>query len=102
MTRQYKVTEIFPLQQGTSERGEWRSREVILEDTKATEYPDRWLVRLTGDRVDQLECVRPGDRVEAEWGYIVRSYMTRDGRAMHSQEVRGWRIRKVGDASPRQ
>ena len=45
-----KVKKIMPLQSGVSERGEWKSREVILEEIdERIQYPNQYLVRFTGD-----------------------------------------------------
>ncbi len=38
--RKFKVIEILALQSGTSERGEWKSQEVILEEVQNVQYPD--------------------------------------------------------------
>ena len=48
-----KVKKIMPLQTGVSERGEWKSREVILEENDGRiQYPNQYLVRFTADRVN--------------------------------------------------
>ena len=47
--RKFKVIEILALQSGTSERGEWKSQEVILEEDQNVQYPDRYLIRFSGE-----------------------------------------------------
>ena len=48
--RKFKVIEILALQSGTSERGEWKSQEVILEEVQNVQYPDRYLIRFSGEK----------------------------------------------------
>ena len=50
----YKIKEILPLQQGTSERGNWQSQEVIVEENANVQYPNQLLLRLRGDKTAQL------------------------------------------------
>ena len=50
----YKIKEILPLQQGTSERGDWQSQEVIVEENANVQYPNQLLLRLRGDKTGQL------------------------------------------------
>lgn len=89
-----KVKKLMPLQTGVSERGEWKSREVILEEIdERVQYPNQYLVRFTGDRVNQLDSIKVGDRVSCQWSSRVREFCTKDGRAMASQENNGWGVR---------
>lgn len=96
MTEQtFKVIEILELQSGVSERGEWKSQEVVLEAEQNVMYPDRYLVTLRGDRTEQLREISVGDRVTAVWTASVRDWMTRDGRKAHSQVLTCWKIERV-------
>ena len=89
-----KVKKIMPLQTGVSERGEWRSREVILEEIdEKVQYPNQYLVRFTGDRVSQVDAINEGDTVSAHWSSRVREFRTRDGRETATQENNGWGVR---------
>ena len=88
----YKVIEVLEMQTGTSERGEWKSQEVIVEECAEVQYPDRWLLRLSGSGVDQLAQIKVGDVVKAQWASSVREWRTKDGKVMHSQEHRCWKI----------
>ena len=90
-----KVKKILPLQTGVSERGEWKSREVILEENEESiECPKQYLVRFTADRVNQVDSIKEGDTVSCHWSSRVREYKTRDGREMAAQELNGWGVKK--------
>ena len=90
-----KVKKILPLQTGVSERGEWKSREVILEENDdRIQYPNQYLVKFTGDRVNQVDSIKVGDIVTGHWSSRVREYKTRDGREMAAQELNGWGVKK--------
>ena len=44
-----KVKKLMPLQRGVSAKGEWKSREVILEEIdERIQYPNQYLVKFTG------------------------------------------------------
>ena len=93
--RKFKVVEILALQSGTSERGEWKSQEVILEEMQNVQYPDRYLIRFSGEKVEMLTDIKQDDIVSASWTASVRSYNTKDGRKMWAQSLNGWKIEKV-------
>ena len=92
--RKFKVIEILALQSGTSERGEWKSQEVILEEVQNVQYPDRYLVRFSGEKVAMLADLKKDDIVTASWTASVRSFNTRDGRKAYAQSLNGWKIEK--------
>ena len=90
-----KVKKIMPLQTGVSGRGEWKSREVILEEKdERVQYPNQYLVRFTGDRVNMVDSIKEGDTVTCHWSARVREFRTRDGRDMATQELNGWGVNK--------
>ena len=93
--RKFKVIEILALQSGTSERGEWKSQEVILEEVQNVQYPDRYLIRFSGEKVEMLADIRQGDIVTASWTASVRSFNTHDGKTAYAQSLNGWRIEPV-------
>lgn len=93
--RKFKVIELLAFQNGVSEHGEWKSQEVILEELQDVQYPDRYLIRFSGSKVEQLEGIKEGDIVTAKWTASVRSYNTKDGRKMWSQSLNGWQVSKV-------
>ena len=72
--RRFKVVEILALQSGTSERGEWRSQQVILEELQNVQFPDRYLVRFCGEKVAMLADLKKDDIVTASWTASVRSF----------------------------
>ena len=91
-----KVKRIMPLQTGVSERGEWKSREVVLEENdERIQYPNQYVVRFTGDRVNQLDSIKEGDTVTCHWSSRVREFKTRDGRAVAVQENNGWGVKNL-------
>ena len=92
--RRFKVVEILALQSGTSERGEWRSQQVILEELQNVQFPDRYLVRFSGEKVAMLDGIRKDDVVTASWTASVRSFNTHDGKTAYAQSLNGWRIEK--------
>ena len=52
------------------------------------------LLRLSGDNVKLIDGVNVGDTVDLGFNSRVRSYQTRDGKNMHSQENSCWKITK--------
>ena len=92
----YKVTEIMPVETGTSQATgrEWKSREFVAEVIENVRYPNQLLMRLSGDDVPLIDGVNAGDTVELGFNSRVRSYQTRDGKNMHSQENNCWKISK--------
>ena len=89
-----KVKKLMPLQRGVSAKGEWKSREVILEEIdERIQFPNQYLVKFTGDRVNQLDGIKEGDTVSCHWSSKVRAFQTKDGRSMALQENNGWGIK---------
>ena len=92
----YKVIEIMPVESGTSQATgrEWKSREFVAEEIAEVQYPNQVLLRLSGDNVKLIDGVNVGDTVDLGFNSQVRSYQTRDGRMVHSQENNCWKISK--------
>ena len=92
----YKVIEIMPMESGTSQTTgkEWKSREFVAEEIAEVQYPNQVLLRLSGDNVKLIDGVNIGDTVDLGFNSRVRSYQTRDGKTMHSQENSCWKITK--------
>ena len=92
----YKVIEIMPVESGTSQATgrEWKSREFVAEEIMDVRYPNQLLMRLSGDDVKLIDGVNVGDTVDLGFNSRVRSYQTRDGKNMHSQENSCWKITK--------
>ena len=91
----YKIKEILPLQQGTSERGNWQSQEVIVEENANVQYPNQLLLRFRGDKIQQLIGLKAGDVVEVMYASTVRAYNTKDGRKIYNTEINCWSVKKV-------
>lgn len=90
-----KVIKVLPMQQGTTERGQWRSQEIVVEAQQNVQYPDRYLLHFSGAGVDMLSDIREGMQVTALWSANVREWKTKEGRLVCSQEMRCWKIEKV-------
>lgn len=93
----YKVIKKLQLQQGTSERGEWRSQDVIVEAQQNVQYPDRYLLHFAGSAVDKLATVDEGMTVTAQWSANVREYTTKTGSTAYIQELRCWKIEPTAE-----
>lgn len=90
--RRFKVVQLLDIQSGTSQHGDWKSQEVILEEMQDVQYPDRYLIRFSGSKLEQLEGIKEGDIVTASWTANVRSFDTKDGRKAYAQSLNGWKI----------
>ena len=92
----YKVIEIMPMESGTSQTTgkEWKSREFVAEEIADVQYPNQVLLRLGGENVKLIDGVNVGDTVELGFNSRVRSFQTKDGKTMHSQENNCWRVVK--------
>ena len=90
--RRFKVVQLLDVQSGTSQHGDWKSQEVILEEMQDVQYPDRYLIRFSGSKLEQLAEVKEGDIVTASWTANVRSFETKDGRKAYAQSLNGWKV----------
>ena len=90
----FKVIEIMPVESGTSQATgrEWKSREFVAEEIADVQYPNQVLLRLGGENVKLIDGVNVGDTVELGFNSRVRSFQTRDGKTMKSQENNCWKI----------
>ena len=90
----YKVIEIMPVESGTSQTTgrEWKSREFVAEEIMDVQYPNQVLLRVSGENVKLIDGVNVGDTVELGFNSRVRSFQTKDGKTMHSQENNCWRV----------
>ena len=69
------MKKIMPLQTGVSERGEWKSREVILEEIdERIQFPNQYLVRFTADRVNLVDSIKEGDIVSVDVGAYIGGF----------------------------
>ena len=90
-----KVIKVLPMQQGTSERGQWRNQDIVVEAQQNVQFPDRYVLHFGGASVDMLSDIREGMLVTAVWSASVREWKTKDGRKVYSQELRCWKLEKV-------
>ena len=92
----YKVMEIMPVESGTSQATgrEWKSREFVAEEIVDVQYPNQVLLRVSGENVKLIDGVNVGDTVELGFNSRVRSFQTKDGKTMKSQENNCWRVVK--------
>ena len=90
----YKVIESMPVESGTSQATgrEWKSREFVAEEIADVQYPNQVLLRLGGENVKLIDGVNVGDTVELGVNSRVRSFQTRDGKTMKSQENNCWKL----------
>ena len=90
----YKVIEIMPVESGTSQATgrEWKSREFVAEEIEDVQYPNQVLLRVSGENVKLIDGVNVGDTVELGFNSRVRSFQTRDGKTMKTQENNCWKI----------
>ena len=90
----FKVIEIMPVESGTSQTTgrEWKSREFVAEEIVDVQYPNQVLLRVSGENVKLIDGVNVGDTVELGFNSRVRSFQTRDGKTMKTQENNCWKI----------
>ena len=100
----YTVKKVLPMQSGVSDRGEWKSQDIVVEElTPDVQYPNQYLLRLSGNNVNMLNGIAEGSKVEAMWYSRVREYKTKDGRTMLAQEHRCWKVERAdGDKKQQQ
>ena len=92
----YKITEVLPLESGVSQNGnEWKSREFVVEEQANVQYPNQFVMRLSGEKVKLLEDFAVGSIVVLGYNSRVRSFQSKAGKTMHVQENNCWRISKV-------
>lgn len=92
----YTVKKVLAMQSGVSDRGEWKSQDIVVEElTPDVQYPNQYLLRLSGNNVNMLNGIAEGCKVEAMWYSRVREYKTRDGRTMLAQEHRCWKVERA-------
>ena len=45
----FRVIEILPMQEGVSQRGAWKSQQIVVEEKVALPHPDRFLLRRSSE-----------------------------------------------------
>ena len=89
MNEKGKLTQIMPVENGTSQAGkEWRKREFVIETEG--QYPKKIAFTLFGDKVTIIENYNVGDMIDVHFNLESREY---NGKWFHN--VSCWKIEKV-------
>ena len=100
MQFQGRIYKLFPIQSGTSQRGEWTKQDFIFEyfEQPTDRYADRVLLSIMNDRIKEYD-LHEGDEVIIGFGHNTREYQGRyfnDVRLYHFEKV----VRKDAAAQP--
>lgn len=92
MQFQGRIYKIFPVQSGTSSRGEWKKQDFIFEyfEQPTDRYADRVLLSVMNDRIKEYD-LHEGDEVIIGFGHNTREYQGRffnDVRMYHFEKVK--------------
>ena len=92
MQFQGRIYKLFPVQSGTSQRGEWTKQDFILEyfEQPTDRYADRVLLSIMNDRIKDYD-LHEGDEVIIGFGHNTREYQGRyfnDIRLYHFEKVK--------------
>jgi hypothetical protein len=87
-----KIEQLLSLQTGTSNRGEWKKQEFILETDE--QYPKKICFTLFNDKIGLLEGFNTGMEVEVSFNVESREY---NGRWFHN--VNAWKIDRIDGES---
>lgn len=91
MQFQGRIYKLFPVQSGTSQRGEWTKQDFIFEyfEQPTDRYADRVLLSIMNDRIREYD-LHEGDEVIIGFGHNTREYQGRyfnDIRLYHFEKV---------------
>lgn len=92
-----RIYKIFPVQSGTSARGnEWQKLDFIFEyfENPTDRYSDKVLLSIMNDRIDQYD-LHENDEVVIGFGHSVREYQGR-----YFNDVRLYKLEKLATAKP--
>lgn len=92
MQFQGRIYKLFPVQSGTSQRGEWTKQDFIFEyfEHPTDRYADRVLLSIMNDRIKEYD-LHEGDEVNIGFGHNTREYQGRyfnDVRLYHFEKVK--------------
>ena len=92
MQFQGRIYKLFPIQSGTSQRGEWTKQDFIFEyfEQPTDRYADRVLLSIMNDRIKEYD-LHEGDEVIIGFGHNTREYQGRyfnDVRLYHFEKVK--------------
>ena len=92
MQFQGRIYKLFPVQSGTSQRGDWMKQDFIFEyfEQPTDRYADRVLLSVMNDRIKEYD-LHEGDEVIIGFGHNTREYQGRyfnDVRMYHFEKVK--------------
>ena len=92
MQFQGRIYKLFPVQSGTSQRGEWTKQDFIFEyfEQPTDRYADRVLLSIMNERIKDYD-LHEGDEVIIGFGHNTREYQGRyfnDVRLYHFEKVK--------------
>ena len=92
MQFQGRIYKLFPVQSGSSQRGEWSRQDFIFEyfETPNDRYADRVLLSVMNDRIKEYD-LHEGDECIIGFGHNTREYQGRyfnDIRLYHFEKVK--------------
>ena len=91
-----KIIVVLPPQSGVSQAGNnWKKQEYVLE-TEET-YPKKVHFDFFGERADQYNWIKIGDRIRLSFDIESREYNNR-----WYTSIRGWKAEKADDAAATQ
>ena len=98
MQFQGRIYKLFPVQTGTSQRGEWSRQDFIFEyfESPNDRYADRVLLSVMNDRIKEYD-LHEGDEVIIGFGHTTREYQGR-----YFNDVRLYHFEKVKQLTPTQ
>ena len=96
MEKIYKIIKVFPIEEGISERGRWRSQDVVVQEVNdEVEHPNELLLRCRGSLLERFTPVE-GLLVSVKFSTSVRYYTTGRGTAEEreraSMEANCWKM----------
>lgn len=102
MQFQGRIYKLFPIQSGTSSRGEWMKQDFIFEyfEAPTDRYADRVLLSVMNDRIKEYD-LHEGDEVIIGFGHNTREYQGRyfnDVRMYHFEKVK--QVKATAQPSP--
>ncbi len=89
-----KILQILPEQRGTSQRGEWKKQDFVIETTD-DQFPRKICFTLFNDKTGSLEGIEPNMEVEVSFSIESREYNQK-----WFTNVNAFRIDKVTAESP--
>jgi hypothetical protein len=89
-----KILQILPEQRGTSQRGEWKKQDFVIE-TNDDQYPRKICFTLFNDKTGSLESIEPNMDVEISFSIESREYNQK-----WFTNVNAFRIERVKESEP--